>query len=440
MRGRSTETGVTDGGDRDRPRFASPPGQRSQVGWAITDQAVSSASNYLVLLLIIRVGTLSEVGAYGFAYTAYFLLMSLGRACTLEPLTVRLGNSDPRWRVEVSTALGLQLGVAVMLGLSTFVLSQLLDGSLSEALLMLALGLCGLLLQDATRLVYFAEMRASAACANDALLLVVQASLYAWSAATVGLSPATLVLGWAGAALVAGCAALVHLRCMPALVGWALFLRSHRNLIAAYVADYLANRGTEQLTLVGILAAGGVAPLGAVTVARTLFAPLTTVQTGLNSVVLPRAARLHRENASVSVQRIIYWLAGFMAGLMLAGGLVLALVPARSGQWALGVNWTTADQLLLPMTVFSVLNAVGFAFWIGAKARQSTGRIFVARLAAGLVMAAAATFGVTLGGATGAVLGMTIGAAALVAGSFWAFRDRQGAFVANRHSFCDNGR
>jgi len=386
---------------------------RSRLSWSLMDQAVSSLSNYLFLVLLIQTSTLVDVGIYGLAYTTYFLYQSVGRGAVTDPLLVRHSPDAADWRTRCGLALGASLALGSTLGLVSVAAALGMGGRWGSALLALGVVTPGLMAQDTVRMLMFADRRPRTACANDLLFLAVQGLAYVVLFVRGSATPTSLMLGWGLAAAVSAGVGMVTLRCLPRLRGLRAWWSESRDLAGPYVADYLANRGAEQLTLVAVAATAGPAAAGVVTAARTLFAPLTTVQAGVNSFALPEASRRYREGDSDGMRRLVWVFAAAMAVMMAVFGVCLAALPESWGRGLFAGNWGPAREVVWPMTMFSVLNAFGFALWVGGKAAQRGGGVLTARLVSGLVMLLGAGVGASWSGPVGAVTGMSLGAVAM---------------------------
>lgn len=390
-------------------RRAGANGQRrSRLAWSLADQGLASGSNFLLLLLVVRSQTLAEVGAFGIVYALYFFVLTVGRGLTTEPLTVKYQPTDrDGWRAATAAATGCNLVVGMVAALLVAAWGAVLGGTLGSGLLALAVVLPALLAQDGTRLVLFAQAQPARACLNDALLVVVQLVLF-WILIQAGsVSVVALLLAWGGSALVAALYGLTQVVSAPRPGAWRSWLSSTRELGPALAADHVITRGAEQLTLVAISLGSGLATVGGVTTARTLFAPLTTVQSGINSFALPEVASTRlKPGGGRRVRRLVAAIAASMAALMLCAGAGLAALPPRFGIRVFGTNWLPAQELIWPMTAFSVVQGVSVAAWIGIRGLGLATESLAIRAVFGLLTVGFATIGTALDGARGAVLGM----------------------------------
>ena len=136
--------------------------------WVVVDQALSSGSNFLLSLVLVRSVSPHSFGAFGIALVTFHAVLSLSRTQVSEPLVIRFSNSsDEDWKraSRSSTGFALTLGV---LGASGMVIFGLFTaGALRTSLLTLAIFLPVLLVQDAWRFAFFAQGRPARAAAND---------------------------------------------------------------------------------------------------------------------------------------------------------------------------------------------------------------------------------------------------------------------------------
>jgi len=145
-------------------------GALHSFGFGSADQAVSSVTNFLLVIMVAHLTTPSQFGGFALAYSAYVLAIGLEQALAGEVLLVVHGTDltlPERLRRRTSAGLTLLLGAVigvVMIGVGLAVSSPL-----RGALLVIGVALPGLLLQDLCRFVAFAEGRPSLAFWNDLL-------------------------------------------------------------------------------------------------------------------------------------------------------------------------------------------------------------------------------------------------------------------------------
>src|SRR3954451_24164252 len=86
----------------------------TRAGWGLSDQAVSSLTNFMLGVLIVRTVGVEEFGAFTLAFTAYLLVMSICRAYPMQPLAIRYSAADDAsFRIAASAAVGSVLGVSL---------------------------------------------------------------------------------------------------------------------------------------------------------------------------------------------------------------------------------------------------------------------------------------------------------------------------------------
>ncbi len=388
----------------------------ARAAWSLVDQVLVSARNFLLLFIVIRSMSSADVGTFGLVYASFFFLLALVRGLAGDPLVVRSsGLDEAAWRAQ----LGDSGGAVIVVGSASAVLlcagGLAYDATLARAIAALGVALVPLLLQDHLRLGLFAQGRPRSASANDAFVLVAQMAGAGALAVQGRIDVVSIILLW-GASAVAG--VLIGVRQCgtgPRLSAWRRWFADQRDLAPAFAADAVANRGTEQVSNMILSAISGLPALGALTAARTLFAPLTTVQTGVNAFLMPEVARRIRTAQTAGVNAVVASASAAMGAFMVVMGIALWLVPDAVGRWAFSDNWAPAHAVLAPMTVFSCANAISFGYWAGLKAKQRARRTLLIRSCGGIAQIAFVSGGARLGGVSAAIWGMAA-AAVLTAG------------------------
>ncbi|HEU0224049.1 MAG TPA: oligosaccharide flippase family protein [Steroidobacteraceae bacterium] len=184
-------------------------GTLRRAGWALADQCMVSAANFLTIFLFARHLEAATFGAFMLAYTGLLLLTNLQNALIVQPHNVlAAGLAPPEYRRFTGALLVLQVlyGLAVCAGL--FLVGWLIATAYSPAtgdvLIALALTAVPWMAQDFARRVLYTRGESRAAAANDGVtnglqlfgaLMLIQLPA-AWAAPASALS----VLGLSAAA------------------------------------------------------------------------------------------------------------------------------------------------------------------------------------------------------------------------------------------------
>ncbi len=380
---------------------------------SLADQVLSSVTNFILLLLVARTFDIRQVGAFSIAYTVYFLAIVISRGLAIEPLLVRCSpNNAAVWRQSSASAVGLACTLGFIVGTVLVVAGILIGGPLSYALVPLGLTLPGLLTQDAWRYIFFAERRPLSACINDSAWLIVQTVGYAAIFSFFSPSLTAMILIWGSSATASAIAGSFQARVLPRLDLAAVWFGKHRDISLGFAGDYIAQRGSQQIALAVVGAVSGLAAVGAIGAARSLFAALTTVQTGFNVIAIPEGARLRRESPS-SLRRYAAFFSGAMCLMMILAGLGMLLLPDHVGHFLLKSNWDTARALIIPMAFFSAAVASSGGYWILLRILEAAREMFYLRSAFGIITVIGALLGTLAGGPEGAVWAMSIASAGL---------------------------
>ncbi len=395
---------------------------RGRALWSLADQVTVSIRSFLLLIVVIRTASPATVGAFGIVYTTFFLLLAVIRGFGGDTLVVRAtGVERAEFDHSVRGSSGAVLILGLLLGLVLVGAGLALGGALGTGLWVLGVLLVPLVLQDHLRLALFAALRPRTALVNDVVALVLQAAATGVLLAVDRASMGPTMTAWG---LSAGAAALLGIAQLGVLPdprhAWS-WVRRHTDLGPAFAADALANRGAEQLANIGVGLVASLSSVGALTASRTLFAPLTTVQSGLNAFLMPEVARRTRHPEAGPVGRLVTVASLGLGAGMFVVGILLWLVPVSWGELVLGDNWRLARTVLIPMATFSAVNAVSFGYWGALKALGRGRTVLLIRAIGGVGLVLGATLGAWRAGAPGAAWGMavaTTGTAAWMAGAF----------------------
>ncbi|MEU8436079.1 hypothetical protein AB0F18_24880 [Streptomyces sp. NPDC029216] len=375
---------------------------------SVLDQAASSATNILVLVLAARLSSASGFADFSMVYVVFSVLLGLnmayvGQTVVLEKEAGRLGavcRSSVLFTAGAAAAAGLVLGAA---GLAV-------PGDAGWALVALGLVLAPVLVQDGLRYCFSALRVPERALAADALRLVCVVA--ALAVQPHGASAGRLVLVWGLSALPALGLGLWLLR--PSVRGAGADVRRYLrrgHLGQRFVVEFAVGNGSSQLAVLGLGVFATPLAVGALRGATTLFGPLNVLFNSANAFGPPVVGRASGKRGVVRLTALM----GCALAVVGAGwAAVLYALPDRLGRHLLGDTWTAASALL-PATgaQYAVMGLGTCALLtlrvLNPKATLSLQVVF-SLLSVGLLLG-----GYALWGVAGAAWGLALGSAAKAA-------------------------
>ena len=245
-----------------------------RLGWGVADQAVSSLTNFaLVLYVAHRVGA-AQFGAFSLAYVTYSFALNASRGLASDPLMVRFSGVDLQtWRRAVGSCTGAASVIGAATGACVLVATTVLGGATKFAFLALGLTLPALLLQDSWRFSFFALGRGRQAFLNDLVWAVALIPALFFLRATKAQNVFWFVFAWGAGAAVAAGVGLLQARVAPRLSDATKWLSQHRDLGYRYLAENTTNSGASQLFMYGLSLILGLSAVGYIQAANTLVGP-----------------------------------------------------------------------------------------------------------------------------------------------------------------------
>lgn len=358
------------------------------AGWTATDQVLSSLSNLVISAAVGRAGGTRLLGQFALAFTAYLLLLGFQRALVSEPLmSLRATEDRAPDRAALGSAGAYAVVVAAVVAAAGLVVSE-------PALLVLALVLPALLLQDALRFQAFQRQDPRTAALLDGIwLAVVLAGLPLVITASTVLVPLTV---WgAGAALAVGVGmAVTGLRPARPLTAWRWWKRDARRYGGLLALDSVVHSSAAQAIAFGLAGIVGVAELGRLRAGQLLLGVAGTALVAFNVFVLPR---LTSRGGSISPRQAggLCLLATAVSMAAVGGSVVVAPFLARV---FFGEQVEAELSLLLPIgaTLVVASSTAGLLLHMKAMRRiggYTLGRLAVAVTGTPLVLVAAAAGG-----------------------------------------------
>lgn len=323
----------------------------SRIGGNLFDQALAALSNVVLSIVVARSLDASGFGSFSIAYLVYGMAFAAMKSVVGQPLQIRFSSAAP---AELNRRTGEGAGTTVTISLAAAaacgVVGLLIGGTTGTALLLLALWLPFLLVQDYCRMAFFAAGRPWSAALIDGIWAVAQFSLFAVLIANGRTGLDWLMGAWGIGAAISAVAGLLLLKVRPRPGATFTWLREQRTLSQYLLAEYILGLGAVQ---VGILLVGFIAhesAVGALRAAQVLLGPLGILGTAAFQFAVPEVAR--RVDLSA---RKLQGFGAMVSGALLAAHLVyvigLLLIPPQWGTELFGDSWQGAAMVLLPMAV-----------------------------------------------------------------------------------------
>ncbi|MFF5485573.1 hypothetical protein [Streptomyces virginiae] len=378
---------------------------------SVLDQAASSATNILVLVLAARLSSASGFADFSMVYVTFSVLLGLNMAYVGQSLVLEKGE---RLGAECRSAVGFTAAGSAAVGVLLAAVGLALPGATGTAFLTLGLVLPLVLLQDGLRYCFSALRAPERALAADALRLVCVVA--ALAVQPEGASAGRLVLAWGLSALPALALGLWLLR--PYVRGARADLRPYLrrgHLGQRFVVEFAVGNGSSQLAVLGLGVFATPLAVGALRGATTLFGPLNVLFNSANAFGPPVLGRLGGKRATVRATAAL----GLVLAAVGAGwATALYLLPDRLGRELLGDTWAGASALL-PATgaQYAVMGLGTCALLtlrvLAPKATLSLQVVF-SLLSVGLLLGGYAVWGVA-----GAAWGLAAGSALKALAAWW---------------------
>lgn len=398
------------------------PDHRS-IALGFVDQTFSSATNFGLSVIAGRLLGPSGLGLVFMAFTLYVVALGLQRRLLTEPLLAGTAGASPE-TLRATTMLTLTVSILFALSatIGALVAGLILPGFVGRASLLIAPWFIPTLLQDVVRNVMFRDKRPMAATVNDAVWFVVMAStvVLAWNLET----PEATMLCWGLGALAATSVGMIQLHARP---------RGPRASLRWWRADALPfgkwNAGAGVVSQIGsnavvFVLSGivGVAALGGLRGAESVFAPLTIVIPAISLPGLPLVARTLGEDPRRAVQVSI------RLSLVALTATSLYAIAMVSGGWRLlpllfGESFARFRYLIWPIAVAQLFTSAGVGLLLLMKAERRGKELMIngaigAIVSLVLVAAAAWRYGL-IGAAWGTAFGAMVYLGLLGRASLW---------------------
>lgn len=380
---------------------------RHGVAWGLLGHIASSGANFVVIILAARAMTPVDFGAFVVVMTWILTVTVVVRGLTSDVLaSAHSADSDERlqWavRVAATTAVIASLPPAVLSVLISFVV----DDTLAPAMLVAAVLMPGLVLQDYLRYALIVRRKSKGMFLNDLFWGVIQVP-FLLVAAALGGEAWHLLLAWGLGGVAAAAMGLLQVRtwfAKPAAAGQ--WLREQRGMWPYYVLDNILNQANNFGLIFVVSLTTTLPQVGALRAVMTIYAPLTILGRGLIGVGVPALVRRQRSTASIRrLALAIAWVTTAVSGLYV---VLVLLTPDSLGKALLGATWELTEPLLLLTGITLAAGMFSMGIVIGIRSLGAGKEGLAARIVTTILVLACATVGSMLDGAYGVVAALAI--------------------------------
>ncbi|MEZ0050946.1 hypothetical protein ABIA30_001944 [Mycobacterium sp. MAA66] len=329
--------------DIENPPVGSRPAARLHAISSALDQAMSSASNGLIVMAVARVASVDAFGTASLLFAAMAAALCVVRGAGGTPIMLAAGHGRAALRTEagfaMTAAVVFALVVSAVVAISTSLTGMPVLGLVFAVAIPLVLG--------------FDVLRYAAISAAHPHLALLWDSIWALGSATVfiitvikqdSFSENGVLLIWTGLAggSLLGLAIMSRLR--PRFSGIGHWWR------AGYASRirYGTEAGVEQLTVIVVLSmasiAASTAAAAALRGASVLVSPIAILISALPLVVIPQSVR--DGTSVVAVWGKLIRIGACLSAVVVILGGALCLLPDHIGVFILGDSWPLAHSVL----------------------------------------------------------------------------------------------
>jgi len=369
----------------------------------ISDQVLSSGTNLLLLLFVLRTSSSAEFGAFSVAVLVQGILLGGFRAVIGDTLLLRVRGNPETAHTDGNRGLTLALSVSGLFAVVMATIGVFLPGPLRGFTLAMAIAVPFVQLQDMERYLAFAIARPQVAVALDLGWLLAQLPASA-AALVLTNNPVYFVLAWAAGAAFSASAGLIG---MP----WELVCRGIRELVreerrrwCSFLGDFALITGGAEIAFLGLSVILTLAGFGLLRFAQAVSSPVTNLLAALRILILGYFARLHYPTRTT---RRMIWIgaASYAAVMMLFIGL-LVTIPENVGTAVLGSLWSTARPFIVLAGIAESIRVAQFPAIDYLKAFIGGSGLVTARAIAGLITTGSVFAGGIVGGPRGALVAL----------------------------------
>jgi O-antigen/teichoic acid export membrane protein len=391
---------------------------------AVICQALISAANFVIGLILIRNTTDTQYGYYVLVFSAIVLLISLQNAFFSPPLAIRLPKLDTKGRAELVGGLYREqrrllplLGIIVMSIAVVLWLAGVLDRSTGPLLIAAVIAILAILHREYFRMVLFAHRRPQDVLTTDIFYVAIAVG-GVYFATTTSMPAVAAIIALCLAAIVSG---ILLFRTLRRFEPWdSQGVKGILREIAPLATWSTAGAGIHWTFSQGyiylVASTLGITAVSAIAATRILMMPMNLISMGIGSMMLPLASNwLHHHGTKLVWQRLML----FALGLALTTLCYFAVLWWLR-DWIFAVvlkkEFAQRDALLMlwGAVILVIVMRDQLVYLLAAQGRFRTLTTFT--FVCALISLIASYAGILQFGVTGALIGILTGESINVAG------------------------
>lgn len=444
--------GGTAGSPPWRRRWLQPVRRLSRrgVSWALADQALVSAFNFLTIYLYARSLSAASFGVLLLAYSGLRLLTALQGAVVVGPHNV-LGAAleGLEYRRFTTALVVLQVvvatGVTAILAIAGVIVTYAVSPQYGEIVLVIAIIVWPFVSRDFVRRAFFTRGNSRAATFNDVisygLQLVGALAITYWDWGRSGPEAAFFVFGVSSLASII--AAVPHLRHEVAFdsetlhgmtESWAKAWHFGKWVVAKNVLEWFGSRGHSWVVAI-MLGTGAVGTYRAATHLANVMNPLRLAATNY----LPaRGSYAFQMRGHAGLTRWVARVAVALAVALVPFGILLIGFPHDILHLAYGTRYSSHElaEILALSTVGQIIGFVRYPCDVGILAMRSTRSLFYVAIIPVILLATCGVALIHVFGILGVPLSLIVMNASLLATTWWIYlklmREQTGLAVVKK--------
>lgn len=392
-------------------------GRQVRVAAGATDQVISAATNFLVLVVAARILDATASGSVVLAMSVALAAVTVQRAIVGDSLLAHGSVVAPERQRKLERD---ALAAAALIGLGSAVIAVAvgqLPFTVTADIGWVGIWTPFVLVQDAFRYIYYGRRRPELSCVVDATWMLGQLAALALIVA-LDLRTAPWVLASWGFGGAAGAAVGIAMSRLNPIGGKPRRWIAETKHLSGWFAGQTAMSQTQAQVILFFL--GGFISPGAVAGLRfmqnVLVMPAQTLLLAVQSMLVPSYGRLLAAGRLPEVRTLNRKLVVvFSAASVLVGAAVYLVRRPLIG--LLFPDYLAYDNLLLPIALATVCYAARTPFTSACRGLQNARGTFIVQCCYTAVTVPACLLGAVWGGALGVAWGFTIGSLALVVSS-----------------------